>query len=351
MTSTNPFEDLINLQNKIDDISSNILDVDGFLHFLTNQTKYLQEKLLAIQLFSSIDTYTLSRPAGLSKYKTLIVTPPFQTALKLFSSRELHQIFTSLPLLLVLYKNGFIDIETIVERSVANFNEFMYFIYEIKDADRPHYRNIVPKLDNRVQIRQKLMVKEQHDELREIATNPSPLAEMVRNDDIDSFQLLVSQTNLSLASRIPYSFYAFCDNLNIYSNAPFLIEYAAFFGSIKIFKFLHMNKARYSENIMLYAIAGGNYDIIHLLEPSIAFNEDCLDIALKFHRNDIFRYIIENSALIPAVAQFINSIEFYNAELFVDLLPMGLKVGKTDEFYFKSFFTKQISFLILFLRR
>ena len=80
------------------------------------------------------------------------------------------------------------------------------------------------------------------------------------------------------------------------SHFPFLIEYAALFGSIQIFQCLMLNGAELRPPIWIYAIIGANPEIIHIIEENGILPKDktykkCLMEAIKCHRNNIANYI------------------------------------------------------------
>ena len=51
-------------------------------------------------------------------------------------------------------------------------------------------------------------------------------------------------------------------------NETNLVEYAAFFGSIQIFKYLLVNQVKLIPSLWIYAIHSRNPEIIHLLEEN-----------------------------------------------------------------------------------
>lgn len=76
--------------------------------------------------------------------------------------------------------------------------------------------------------------------------------------------------------------------------SPKLINYACFFGSIKIIKCLITNKSQIPTDILLYSIHGRNYEIIPLLEEydtSPNFFK-CFEMAIKCHHNEITEYLL-----------------------------------------------------------
>ena len=80
------------------------------------------------------------------------------------------------------------------------------------------------------------------------------------------------------------------------NNETTLIEYAAFFGAIQIFKYLYMNGVKLTPSLWYYVIHGRNLELIQFLEdnkinPNFkkVFNE-----SIKCHHNEIANYILDN---------------------------------------------------------
>ena len=48
-----------------------------------------------------------------------------------------------------------------------------------------------------------------------------------------------------------------------------LIDFCCFFGSLKCFKYLLLNKGKITEKTLKYSIAGGNQEIINILQDGI----------------------------------------------------------------------------------
>ena len=136
---------------------------------------------------------------------------------------------------------------------------------------------------------------------------------MIRNDLIDDFISYVNQKDYPLKSSINPSIYE--TNVFLLKSKPTLIEYAAFFGSIQIFKYLYLNGVNLTSSLWIYAIHGDNPEMIHILEENNIepddylieneFNDDssyddededisyekCLEEAIKCHHNYIANYI------------------------------------------------------------
>ena len=135
------------------------------------------------------------------------------------------------------------------------------------------------------------------DENRRIGENDLYICELIRSDSIDEFQKYLSQNNLPIETKIEPS--VFETNSFLIKNQPSLIEYAAFYGSIQVFKFLLLNDASLNPMLWMYAIHSMNSDMIHLLElyhiePEDKSYQEILKESIKCHHNNIANYIREN---------------------------------------------------------
>lgn len=94
------------------------------------------------------------------------------------------------------------------------------------------------------------------------------------------------------------------------------IEHAAFFGSTKCFKFLLLNNCNITDNLIKYAVAGGNTEIIRLVQTNKEFQgkfADTFEISICYHRYEVsiwlfdtfpesYNYNLEN--VLPFVAKY-----------------------------------------------
>lgn len=127
---------------------------------------------------------------------------------------------------------------------------------------------------------------------RQLNYHPSPLHKAIRDDDIHTFQSMLSQNNYDVNHRIKYSFY---ERLKILMDQNLsLIQIAAFYGSLNIFKFLWMQEdIELDDNLMSYAFAGRNIDIIHICETKCEINTSYYQ-PIFTHSPDLLDYCIEN---------------------------------------------------------
>ncbi|KAK8839450.1 hypothetical protein M9Y10_031804 [Tritrichomonas musculus] len=118
-----------------------------------------------------------------------------------------------------------------------------------------------------------------------------------RNDNAVDFITYISRANVDLNSEIKESIFE--TNSLLKEKKVSLIKYSAFFGSIKIFNFLKIKGVELSSSLWIYAIHGGNADIIHCLEENHVEPKDktfgeCLEEAIKCHQNNVAEYIENN---------------------------------------------------------
>lgn len=154
---------------------------------------------------------------------------------------------------------------------------------------------------------------EDYIEKRKKGENDDRICEIIRLDLIDDFIIQMNENKLTVKTPVKNSFFE--TNVFLNDNDPTLIEYAAFFGSIKIFMHLFKSKSNddnLSPQLWLYAIHGRNLDIIKFLKenkieiPIDRTYERCYEEAIKCHHNDI-AYFIE--------CNYLNkSNEIYNLE-------------------------------------
>lgn len=343
------FNDLIELQSKINEILNIDFDSESFELYLSEHQQYLRDKKSALQLLSSLDRFISNHPQNSDYVKRLIISPILHETLSLFSSFEIYKIFSTYSTRLLLYQKGFITIDTITERSSVNSYDFAYFINEIKEGDNQFYQYAISKENNQETMKE--INLERHNELRERGRNHHQIAEIIRNDEIQQFQEIIAQTNISLKSRIPYSFYEDCQFINNKNDMPHLIDFASFFGSINIFKFLWINDVKGSSSTFNYAIAGGNYEIIHLLESIYknSIDKNSQNYSILFHRNDIYSYLQDTYDIEFSLSQFFSSIGSYNTEIFVRLLPQAFEKIKKSEFLILFFNEKNFLFTLFYV--
>lgn len=301
----NELNELDKLQNMLIDITPE--NIEKVEEYLTTST-FIQTKESLRQLCYSIAMALNCRPLKYKQYLSLIsfITPQIQN---FFTQDEIvDDIFGHNSIRLQLLESNAIDFSTIYsyDRSESTFFFFA-----------PEFEKFYPDYFCEHEIEFKNVNLSTHLKLRSEGMNESELAIIIRNDDIDSFQSYVSKLNFNLNGNIPKSKYEISFYLK---SSTSLIEYAAFYGSLKIFKFLWMNNVHISDQLREFAVSGGNYEIVHILErKQVNFDEDCLNKAIQYHHNEIARYINETFDVHFTFDTFRECIMSYNIEMFIEI--------------------------------
>lgn len=290
-------------------------------------------------------------------------------------------------------KNDDLNSNSNTKETKINLNEEITLISSDKDSENKE-QNAYKISDDEISLLNKFKT------IRDIGFNEHKTAEVIRKDDFNGLQKIISQTNLSFEATIERSFFERCNFVN--DNSTTLLEYAAFCCSINVFKFLIQiihetdngiisqiqqnerlsnpdnadkesirNNAHVflekSERLCKYAIAGGDYDIIHVIEEKkyldfninskLTLNDDVesntnkynlfyglrfnfnelFNTSIQFHRNEIYHYLAENcyddfySDVLARnqdnilIENFNSSILYYNIEIFMKLLPIVIE--------------------------
>ena len=200
---------------------------------------------------------------------------------QLFSNIEIFNIFqNNKRILLLLIDENIITFDHDISTRIDKYKNYFYLeLNKLNEDVNP------------------IEIPENYEEKRTKGENDFYFCELIRNDNVEEFIVNYTRTGLSLSKTIEPSIYetnSFLENKN-----PTLIEYAAFFGSIQIFRFLFQNQVRLNQSLWIYAIHGGNPDIIHFLEENKIEPQDqtfqkCLEESIKCHHNDFALYFKNN---------------------------------------------------------
>ena len=206
----------------------------------------------------------------------------FESSIKKnISNNEIFKIFLKCPrFILYLYSENVIDIN----EEIINLIKPMTFVYLFPESAIEY--KMIEKLPENFEVKQK------------IGENDDLISEMIRNDKIDEFISYVKQNDYSLKNMIKPSYFE-TNQFLMKKKFTTLIEYASFFGSTQIFRYLYKNGVELKSSLWLYAIHSDNPEMIRLLEennvhPPNNSYETCIKEAIKCHHNDIVNYIQSN---------------------------------------------------------
>lgn len=162
----------------------------------------------------------------------------------------------------------------------------------------------------------------------------------IKNDDADELQRIISEDCIDINSTSRPSIF----ELSIFCQTdPTFIQIAAFYQSVKCFKYLYSNGADIKrcdeehKSTIQFAVAGGNHEIIRILQRANIDFSGAANIATLYHRNDIFNWIhdtIENNL------QFVDkyhgtllqsSCGSNNLEIFSFCMKHGADVNQKDD--------------------
>lgn len=218
-----------------------------------------------------------------------------------FTNLEIFQIFKSNKrVLLILFTNKIITMDqsifdNIMNDSCLNSQNYQFYFYtEIKPFLNEEMKKQIE--DEMLEFNPNIFLSFEENRLKGV--NDSYICSLIQNDSIEEFVQFANQSNLPLNSTIEPS---------IFETNPFLIkkeeisliEYAAFYGSIKIFQYLRVNKIELTPSLFYYAIHSQDAQLIHLLEENkIQLNKSNYQIiikeSIKCHHNNIANYFLDN---------------------------------------------------------
>lgn len=132
-------------------------------------------------------------------------------------------------------------------------------------------------------------------------------------------------------------------NLNKVYKAMSLIEYACAFGSENCFTYLKLKGATISKHTPIFAVKGGNKNIITSL-----FDDSCFEItdytlkcALMYHQNDIFDWLLQTKGSIESLN--IEECSFYgNVKGMLYLIDNGFDINEVFGYHYNKKFENLI---------
>ncbi|OHS92710.1 hypothetical protein TRFO_40967 [Tritrichomonas foetus] len=136
--------------------------------------------------------------------------------------------------------------------------------------------------------------------LKQMRSNNSshcPMTEIIKDDDLNIFQMLQNELDFDWEQKIEPSAF---DIHWIMKEPLSIFDFAAYYGAVKIFKFSYMvyfkDHYKISEqstlNVVHFAIAGGNTEIVRFLYSNDYDFTGAIHFAALYHQNDIADWLI-----------------------------------------------------------
>ena len=227
-----------------------------------------------------------------------------------FSSYEIFKIFKkNKRILLYLIKENIMTIDKeiilIMMKDKFRIQRYPeYFSPEIKPFIDEEFKELIcTKEQNETNEEIDLIneiCKEKPDDFednRKFGENCDPLCKIIQKDLIEEFIIYVNKNQYSLDNIIDNSVFE-TNPLLLKKVECSLIQYAAFFGAIQIFKYLYKNGIELTPLLWIYAIHGDDSEIISILEENkVEFflkYERCIREAIKCHHNHTVNYFCMN---------------------------------------------------------
>lgn len=228
---------------------------------------------------------------------------------KCFSNDEIFKVFdNNKRILLFLILNKIIIMDEFMASQIINpkYIPKMYLKYfrpEIKNSVSEKfsskYRIInYPLFGKSLLEKIRKEVPEDFYEKRKAGENDNYLCYLIRKDDGKEFGVYLYRNNLSFNSSINASVFE-TNNKFFDKHDISLFEYASFYGSNEVIKFIKINgEVELTPSMWEYAIHSNNAELITYLEDNVSppnnNYERILKESIKCHHNDISKYIIDN---------------------------------------------------------
>lgn len=125
-----------------------------------------------------------------------------------------------------------------------------------------------------------------------------PIFSIMYKDDVEKLQQIMINSEdhyLNLEMTLH-------DSESLFNFKMCLLDIAAYFGSIKCFKYLLLKHAIQSDDLPIFAVMGQNYEIVHICDQNNCFsgefqNNSSLEAAFLFHNGELFQWLTENKNL------------------------------------------------------
>ena len=310
-------------------VQENLLNIDNeenrvekIIEFVDKNPQFTQDQILFLSFIQSISSSMTSRPLFEKQYVEII-----QHYLPRIPKKIIFSFLSKSNMSLALFiDRKVIDINDIEKNcNSINHNSLIYFKDYIKNAKSSS-------------ILTELITKSDESKEKE-----NQIAKFIREDDVKNFQIVVNEYNeFKYNTKVPWSIFECMLFLNE-KEMPTYTEYACFFGAIKIFKYMVLNGVlatnddEYLSKLGEFAVIGGNYDIIHILEDhGLKFTEKSLLNSIKFHRNEISIYLNETIGIQQEFIDILMSVESNNLSYFIDNFVVVNNQKKFTEIEFQK---------------
>lgn len=253
-------------------------------------TKDIQIFKETLHLISTISNYHTRTPNFMNKVEKIILY--YKEQIQSISKQEIINIFRkNRRVLLFLFNQQILIPDEFAYQQLVKhdyFNKLFYSFYFY-----PEFKAYIdPSVHQAIESKLKEYPNlEKFNQRRLIGENELLISKIIREDSLDEFIAYITQykSNITLQSY-------FETNPFLINKTPTLIEYATFYGSMKIIDYLLKSGNQLTPSLWAYAVNGNNMTIIQLLEsneiqPTENSYINCMIDAIKCHHIGIARYL------------------------------------------------------------
>lgn len=188
-----------------------------------------------------------------------------------------------------------------VNYTLKNFTCLLWFL----DILPPHMKQLMEDLmceldmkqyEKNIVIINKIIANDFHlfKQIVSKADTINPIANAIRYDQVDQLQALLNKKRANDQSiNVSIVLKDLLFEVDDFLNDTPLLNYAAFFGSIKCFKFLILNGAEIRPETFKYAICSQNAEILHIIQQKKVNSSTNLEFAAKINANNIFDWLYD----------------------------------------------------------
>jgi ankyrin repeat protein len=155
----------------------------------------------------------------------------------------------------------------------------------------------------------------------------------IREDNVEQFCSFITKSSFYAKSKLYFSSVDIEDSMLVKCES--YMQLIAFFGAVNCFKQAIMNDAFSLDGISEFAVAGGNNEIVRILEQKGISFDNCFEIGVKYHRMDICDWLLmhtkNESIWLSTSLEYFNYPAFlftmYNEESFDNALSIASGYG------------------------
>lgn len=170
-----------------------------------------------------------------------------------------------------------------------------------------------------------------HEKMGDVDFTITSYEQEIIDDDVDNFLKFFERPDFSVDAKVSPSELFGC---HIVRDQPTLIQFAAFFGSVKCFKALLERGANTTmkdgrgRTLAYFAVCGGNREIIEMCKTARCSFSGTMKIAVRFHYNEfVMEHAFSDNDTLPLLHHCVVS---NNLKMMLHCISNGSNVNQVD---------------------